>query len=71
MNDLTYYYPNGEKIEGKDSFIDYNKYRELLNKYFPEHKETRDIDCALWTYGHLFNDNEKNKKRYYKKEQVM
>ncbi len=30
---------------------------------FIETNSNRDIDRALWSYGHLFNENEKNKKR--------
>lgn len=43
---------------------DYLRYIGLLRECFSdEWEKTRDIDRALWTYGHLFNENEKNRKR--------
>lgn len=44
---------------------DYNNYIGALTKHFGEgwKGSNRDIDRALWTYGHLFNDNKTNNKR--------
>lgn len=48
----------------KKTFDDYVEYKSLLHKYFGDkYKEDRNIDRALWTYGHLFNENNKNKER--------
>lgn len=48
----------------KKTFDDYVEYKLLLHKYFgDEYKKDRNIDRALWTYGHLFNESNKNKER--------
>ncbi len=45
-------------IENKDSV--YNKYINLLEKYFgDEYKTRREIDQALWVYGHYFRPKAK------------
>lgn len=46
----------------------YQKYRFALNRlekvfYDVDKKDKRTIDRALWVYGHLFNENNKNKQR--------
>ncbi|MDY6088245.1 MAG: hypothetical protein SPI37_01440 [Eubacteriales bacterium] len=40
---------------------DYAKYKKLLQNHFGDKfKDSRDIDRALWVYGHLCKDKEKN-----------
>lgn len=55
--------------EIKTWFEDYeNNYIGKIQKVFgDQYKENRDIDRALWTYGHLFNKNKTNEKRINKK----
>ena len=39
----------------------YNEYKNLLNENFKkEWQKNRDIDRALWTYGHLFDIKNSN-----------
>lgn len=40
-----------------------DKYVDRLHKVFGRTYNTRDIDRALWVYGHLFNDTKENQQR--------
>ena len=45
-------------------FDDYMQYQRLLHTFFGDaYKEDRNIDRALWAYGHLFNESKENKIR--------
>lgn len=51
----------------KTAFQWYEKnYRTPLKNLFPQDYKNRDLDRALWVYGHLFNDNKKNHDRVAK-----
>lgn len=48
----------------KRTFDDYMQYKNLLHTYFGDaYKKDRNIDRALWAYGHLFNECKENKNR--------
>ena len=48
----------------KRTFDDYRQYVNLLGTYFGgTYKMDRNIDRALWAYGHLFNESKENKNR--------
>ncbi len=48
----------------KRTFDDYMQYKNLLHTYFGDaYKKDRNIDRALWAYGHLFNESKENKNR--------
>jgi len=43
-----------DRTQGMDKvFEEYRKYVDLLERYFPDHAKCRDIDRALWVYGHM------------------
>lgn len=49
---------------GTLAFEGYKKYIELLEDHFGDtYKEDRNIDRALWAYGHLFNNSKRNQSR--------
>lgn len=53
-----------------NNFNDYiEKYMDRIDEIFKlcNCEKKRDIDRALWVYGHLFNDNKTNRKRVEKK----
>ena len=39
-------------LSDKENSGSYRQYMRLLNRYFPEYKEQRQVDQALWVYGH-------------------
>lgn len=55
---------NYDSLDGQTVYDDYINYKESLTDVFGEiWMKNRAVDQALWTYGHLFSDNCKNRKR--------
>lgn len=51
--DVTYH-ELPDRAQGMDKvFEEYRTYVDLLERYFPDHAQCRDIDRALWVYGHM------------------